>query len=282
MKRIGEERGPRGSEAQAKEWLEQVANDVDYVGDGEGPPDFVVRFGGQEVAVEVTRMLDGEGWPPEQRIAFERALGAVVRSVRDEPGRPRWHVWCEYDPREPRPPRRGGAWEELVRHALRTPGSAREVQLIPEGSRAGRGIIVEYCPAGNGGSFSGVSEDIGLCSAGTASTRIAASMAEKARKVCNGRRAGRFTYWWLVLVEEVVFVHGTLGAEWADVVSRVRGCDGIEQWNKVILLSRVTGEWTAVYERPGDLVLREHRRWIRGMQPVPQDLPSPSFPKGGS
>ena len=101
MKRPKEEARPRDSEARVKKWLECVASDVRYVGGGEGPPDFVVRFLGDKIAVEVMRMLNGEGWPPERRVAFERELKIVVESVKNECDTPRWHVFCEYDPREP-------------------------------------------------------------------------------------------------------------------------------------------------------------------------------------
>lgn len=246
---------PHGSELQAEDWLASVASNVRFVGDGEGPPDFVVLFDGKEVAVEVTRMLDGEGWPPEQRIAFERNLEAVIQSLKDEPCTPRWHVRCEYDPEEPRPPKPNGKWVGEVRDALRKPGPGGQLQLIPRTARVGRGIRVKYMPAGNNGGFSGVEEDIGIWPGGTASTRIAACVTEKARKVQNGRRAQEYARWWLVLVEEVVHSHAWLGEEWSNVKDSIQSCGGLDQWNKVVVLSRRTGEYTAVYERPGDQLL---------------------------
>lgn len=244
--------GARGSEVQAEDWLTRVASNVRYVGEGEGPPDFVVRFDGKEVAVEVTRTLDGEGWPPEQRIAFERKLKAVIQSVKDEPGTPRWHVRCEYDPEEPRPPKPNGRWSDQVRHTLRKPGPGGQLQLIPRESRVGRGIRVTYMPAGNDGGFSRVEEDIGIWPGGTASTRIAACVTEKARKVQNGRRAQEYARWWLVLVEEVVHSHAWLGEEWSNVQAGLQCCEGLDQWNKIILLSRATGEFTVVHECLGE------------------------------
>ena len=183
---------PRGAEAQAGDWLRTVSDHVVYVGDGEGPPDFVIECGGGEVAVEVTRMLDGDGWPRDKRIGFERALGGVVQSVRDERGTPRWHVFCEYDPREPRPPRPRGPWVEIVREELRTAKHGGRIQLVPDDRRVGRGVVVRYFPAGNDGSFSGVSEDIGLFVAEAALSRISACVAKKTEKVKRGCRAGEF------------------------------------------------------------------------------------------
>ena len=242
----------RGGEKRASTWLNRVADKVCYVGNGEGPPDFVIQWGGTEVAVEVMTMLDGEGWEPTRRIAFERALRDVVEGVRNETGTPRWHVSCEYDPRVPRPPKPRGSWEETVRDALRRPGLGGEVQLCPQSLRVGQGIVVKYVPASNDGSFSGVMEDTGLLVAETALTQIESCVARKARRVRKGHRARRFTSWWLVLVDEVVIIHEVLGEEWADVKAGVRTCEGIEQWNKVILLSGFSEEATAVYERPGE------------------------------
>ena len=244
--------GPRGSELQAMDWLADVAGHVRFVGNGEGPPDFVVRFGGKEVAVEVTRMLDGEGWQPKQRKAFERNLESVIQSVKNESGAPRWHVFYQYDPTEPRPPRPRGEWMELVRETLRTPGPGGVIQLVPNTSRKGRGVRVTYTPASNDGSFSCLREDIGIIGTGTASTRIAACVTEKARKVRAGRRAQGYANWWLVLVEEVVLVHAGLGEEWSNVRESIRGCEGLNQWDKVVMLSRNTGEFTVVHERTGE------------------------------
>ena len=74
------------------------------------------------------------------------------------------------------------------------------------------------------------------------------------KKVRNGHRARAFTRWWLVLFEEVVIVHTCLGEEWLGVEDSVRRCEGIDQWNKVVLLSRHTGAM-AVHELTGELLI---------------------------
>ena len=138
-------------------------------------------------------------------------------------------------------------------------GAGGEIRLVPDASRVGRGVVVEYLPAGNDGSFSGVSEDMGIFVAGTASTRIAACVGEKARKVRKGVRARGYSRWWLLLEDEVVIVHEALGEEWSVVEDSVRCCQGIDQWSKVVLLSRYTGESTAVHERPNEPPLAINR-----------------------
>ena len=140
----------------------------------------------------------------------------------------------------------------MVRDALRRPGPGGTIQLVPDDKRVGRGIVVEYCPAGNDGSFSGVSEDIGIWVVETALTQIATCMAEKADKISRGQRAQRFSHWWLVLVEEVIIDHEGMGEEWAAVEDGVRNWEGISTWNKVVLLSRYSGESTVVYQGSGE------------------------------
>ena len=238
--------------------MERVASNVRYVGDGEGPPDFVVDFRGDEVAVEVMRMLDGVGWPREQRVAFERELEAVVDSVRNERGAPRWHVRCEYDPSERRPPKPRGEWVERVFNELRRPSAGGKIQLLPDTSRVGRGVVVEYLPASNDGGFSGVNEDMGIFVAGTASARIASCVGQKAQKVLKGTRARSYSQWWLLLEDEVVIFHNVLGEEWSMVEDSVRCCEGIDQWSKVVLLSRYTGESIPLCERSSEPPLARH------------------------
>ena len=132
MRRPERVAGPRRIETLTRKWLELVASDVSYIGNGEGPRDFLVRFNGEEVAVKVTRMLDAEGWLRTRRVAFERELKDVVQSVRNEPRAPRWHVRCNYDPREPRPPSKKGNWVRVVRDKLRKSSVRGEIQLAPE------------------------------------------------------------------------------------------------------------------------------------------------------
>ena len=80
-----------------EQWLRRRpgVTDVRFVGDeGEGPPDFLARFHGGCVAVEMTKMTLESGWSEKYRIAFERELCGVVQSVKDDPRAPRWHVLC--------------------------------------------------------------------------------------------------------------------------------------------------------------------------------------------
>ena len=248
---------PRGSEVPVGKWLVSIgATDVRYVGGGEGPPDYIVQFGGHQVAVEVSKMLDGMGWPEEQRIAFEATLRSLLERVMAEVGAPQWHTWCEYDPTTPRPPPAKGPWRKLLAETLRVQGPGGEIQLTPDGLAVGRGVVLLYLPASRSGSFAGVSADEGYYVAATAVRRIVDLMAIKARKVRNGRRAQAYSKWWLVLDEEIVFVHGILGPEWEHVEDGVRRTEGIDLWNKVVLLCSRTGNWRTIHERCGEKTLR--------------------------
>ena len=200
-------------------------------------------------------MLCGTGWPEEQRLGFKKELVALIESIAKVPAAPKWHTWCEYDARMRRSPKARGEWRKVVSATLCTPGPGGEVQLIPDRSRVGRGVVLCYEPASNAGGFADVSEDTGSYVGRTAADRIVDLVAIKARKVRNGRRAQAFSRWWLVLDDEVVFVHGILSHEWIYVEDRVSRCDEIDQWNKVVLFSPLTGSWRPVHEKDGEPVL---------------------------
>ena len=244
-----------------QEWLQcrsDVMN-VRYVGDeGEGPPDFLAEFHGVEVAIEVTKMPLNTGWPEEQRVAFEEELQQVVRSVKDNPEAPRWHVLCFADERQPRPPKRNGDWKEQVRDALLRESSGGELQLMSESKRVGEGVVVKYLPAGNDGSLPFVNQGGAYSLMGSASARILEEVHAKAVKVRQSERAQRYSHWWLILDDEVVNVPNMLTTEeWRHIRDAVATSEHIALWSKVILISRYTGDCTAVYERSGQRELGE-------------------------
>lgn len=75
---------PRGSEKPVGQWLEQIgATHIRYEGAKrkEGPPDFVVTYEGNEIAVEVTLLHDNEGWSRERKEAFHSELRAYIEEV---------------------------------------------------------------------------------------------------------------------------------------------------------------------------------------------------------
>ena len=114
--------GPKDSEISVCEWLEQIgATEIRFVGNdvGGGPPDFVVKYAGEEIAVEVCLLHDSDGWDRTEKHAFEQELRCLIKEVSKEENAPRWHSSCEYDPREPYPPRKScKEWKEKVRKAL--------------------------------------------------------------------------------------------------------------------------------------------------------------------
>lgn len=253
--------GPRGSEIVVQDWLQRRSDVVDfrYVGDlGEGPPDFLAVFHGEEVAIEVTRMPLDTGWPEDQRLAFEAELQQVVQSVRDDPEAPRWHVLCEIDERQPRPPKRYGEWKEHVREALLSGSAPDRLQLMAESERVGEGVVVEYFPASNNGSLPFANQGGAYFVVGSASTRILEEVHAKAIKVRQSERAQEYPHWWLILDDEIVIVHGGLATgEWLSIRDAIASSEHSQAWDKVILISRRTSECTAVYERPGKRELGE-------------------------
>ncbi|MCE2485179.1 MAG: hypothetical protein J4F42_06675 [Desulfurellaceae bacterium] len=233
---------PKGSEVWVKEWLEQIgATDIRYVGDGDGPPDFLVKYMEEEIAVEVTLLHDSDGWSRTKKHAFERALKRLIEEVSKEENAPRWHSFCEYDPREPRPPSKSDKeWKEKARKALRTRGGGREIQLLSLERIRGRGVILQLWPASNEGSFAEVSEDTGSLIVSVLSERIAAGVEEKTKKVRQGKRAKEYKQWWLVFDDEVLIapIRVLTEEERAIIEARVRECVGRKQWSKIVLVSR--------------------------------------------
>lgn len=253
---MSERGGPRGSELVVQDWLQGRPDlvDVRFVGDaGPGPPDFVAEFRGQEVAIEVKKMPLGMGWPEKRRRAFQTELQQVVQSVKDDPKAPRLHVLCTTDPRQPEPPKRNGAWKGRLRAALLAATGAGALQLMAEGERVGRGVVVKWLPASNEGSLPLVNHGGGYLVVATAAARIAEEVAAKAVKVQRSERARAYSNWWLILEDEVVLHHAGLSPEeWQPIRDAVAASEDIAVWSKVILVSRWNGDWTAVYERPGE------------------------------
>ena len=233
---------PQGSEVPVREWLKQIgATDIRYVGDGDGPPDFLVEYRGEEIAVEVTLLHDSDGWSRTKKYAFERELRRLIEEGSKEENAPRWHASCEYDPREPHPPSKNGKeWKEKVRKALRTRGEGGELHLLSPEQKRGRGVILKLWPASNEGSLSRIEEDDGCITVPVLAERITAGVEEKAKKVLQGKRAKKYEHWWLVFDDEVLVrpITELTEDECAIIEARVRGCAGREQWNKIVLVSR--------------------------------------------
>ncbi len=236
---------PRDSEITIGEWLDQIGLDSAkrFVGrDGEGPPDYEIRYRGNTIAVEATLMHDPGGWGKTKEIAFGRALKRLIQDVSPEDGDAwRWHSICEYDPRVPKPPNKSDdAWKKRVRDAVRSSPAGGEFQLLPENDVPGRGVVLTLMPSSNQGGFAGVSVDEGCIVAGTLSERLASIVRDKADKVRKGKRSGKYAQWWLVVDDKVLMApfETLTPQERTEVRTRVRTCDGITAWSKVILVSR--------------------------------------------
>ena len=238
------EQRPNDSERLIKDWLEQIeATEIQYVGDEskDGPPDYTIQYVGEQIGVEVRLLDDSKGWPKKKQIALEKELRCLIEEVAQEKDAPRWHTYCEYDPKEPQPPRpECTAWKEKVRKALRTKGTGEEIQLLSPKSRRGRGVRLTLEPASNEGSFVGVNVDEGDLVAQTLGDRIVACVKEKTNKVQKGNRSHRHLLWWLVFDDEILIVPiGVLGPdERAAIKAKVRACNGREQWSKIVIVSR--------------------------------------------
>ena len=237
--------GPKGSEIAIGEWLKQIrAENVKYVGskDQDGPPDWVIEYKGDKVAIEVCLLHDPAGWGKTSEAAFERELAKLIQeeSIREAKA-PQWHVRCEYDPRESKSSiRKQEEWKSKARKALRTSGSGGGFQLLGSGSRIGRGVILELIPASSAGSFAGVSVDRGSIVAETLTERIIAETRKKTEKVLNGERAKSYHRWWLVFDDEVLIapIEVLAASEQARIATTVQSFADRNLWSKIILVSR--------------------------------------------
>lgn len=237
---------PKGSELTIEEWLEEIgATDICFVGGGEGPPDFLVRYAGELVAVEATRLQSSDGWREDRRCAFERQLGNLIAEVYGKRAdTPRWHARCEYDPREPGPPgQHCKEWQEVVRQALESKGQRVRVHLVSRRKRKGRGVRLKLYAASKEGSFTGVEVDRGSIVAAELADRIPVVVSEKTGKVQSGPRARNYERWWLVLDDEILMVGMEVlqPAERSNIKTEVRRATGREQWSKIIIVSRFHG-----------------------------------------
>ena len=234
---------PKDSEITVGKWLGQIGADSEFVGrSAEGPPDYKIKYRGNKIAVEATLMHDLEGWEKRKEIAFGIELKNLIHEVaREGVNASTWHSTCEYDSRVPNPPNRhDDAWKKLARDAVRSaPPTGCEIQLMPENKMLGRGVVLTLMPE-NQEFFAGVSVDEGCVVAETISDRLASIIKDKSCKVNRGKRAKEFAQWWLVVDDEVLRapLETLTSEERCDIRRRVRTCDGITTWSKVILVSR--------------------------------------------
>ena len=232
---------PKGSEIVVGDWLREFGCDaVEYVGDSEGPPDFLVWIEDKQVAVEATLLLDGDGWEESQRIAFEAQLRREIETVQSEnPNASKWHTWCSYDPIEAGPPKKHGPWRRMVKGAILGEGGVGLIQLLTESEIRGRGVRLHLTPATNAGSFAGVSSDEGSWVLGVLSTRVEQTITKKSERMRAGKRAAEFDTWWLVLDDEILYAPEALtDNERTHVTECVHSHPDRNLWSKIVLVSK--------------------------------------------
>lgn len=162
---------------------------------------------GNEIAVEVTLLHDNEGWSRERKEAFHSELWAYIEEVYKEEGVPIWYIKCEYDPREPRPPKKGDpAWRKRVREALTAPGLDGTYQLLSPDEMRGRGVVLRLLRSEGTQPIIAerIEEDDDIIVVPTLSDRICASIKNKTEKMRKGKRANQYRHWWLVFDDEIL------------------------------------------------------------------------------
>ena len=238
--------GPKDSEICVGDWLKEIgAENLQYLGskDQEGPPDWVIRYEGEEVAVEVSLLHDPAGWGRSSEVfAFQHELEKLIEeeSVRTATA-PQWHARCEYDPRESKSSiRNQEEWKSRARRALSTPGPGGSFQLLSSAATKGRGVILELTPASSTGSFAGVSVDEGFIVEPTLTKRIIAETRKKTDKVRKGDRAKNYRRWWLVFDDEILIapIWALTASEQSNIATAVQNSIDRKLWSKIVLVSR--------------------------------------------
>ena len=232
--------GPKGSEIPGEEWLGQIgATGIFYTGAAGTPPDFVIDYRGDSIAVEVTLLHDQDGWPREVEKAVERNLRRLIEEASNEvEDSPNWHVWCEYDPEQPAGSMGDGAWKERARKLLRRPGPGGEFQLLSAARVRRRGVILRLVPASLTGTLHPVCADMGGLVVAPLIERIAAEVRSKTGKV--QKAPGHYDRWWLVFDDDMLMAPFSMlsPAERREIETAVRESDGSNQWSKIVLISR--------------------------------------------
>ncbi len=243
-------RRPHDSEQFVRPWFQQIGMvDLKHVGNQNGSPDFVGRYDGECVAVEVFRLLPPRGWGLTKEMAFAERLRELVNRVyRENPDGPRWHIQCEYDPAQPCPSSKSTAWEKAARCALSTPGPGGVFQLVPPGRQKGYGLELHLTPMPGGGAFGHLPEhDRNLVTSTHGSfpveellSALPRAIAEKTSKVRSRTRYLSCDRWWLVLDDDILLASASfLTVPERDRVSRcVTECADIALWSKVVLYNR--------------------------------------------
>ena len=230
---------PKGSEISVKEWLQQIgATNIHFTGGlYHGPPDFVIRYGGEQVAVEVTRLHDVEGWGKDREHAILRKARELYKEAQKEGCS--WHGYIEYDPRESKKSMKDRSWQERMRTALRSEYQG-EFQLLPSDRIEGEGIILHLLPEGNEGGIAQVSTNCGISLHDTLSERVIDTLEVKAEKMEKSENSHKFCQWWLVLDDEILVVSKNIlvSSEIRTIEKRVRKCYSRRRWSKVVLMSR--------------------------------------------
>ena len=277
------------SEQVVPNWFRQIgATNPRFVGDKgkQGPPDWVIRYEGNTIAVEVTLLRDEQnGWPRAVEMGIEDKLCELVEQVSREHGSPlAWQVWCEYAPEQPRRTMRAGKWKNRALGILRSAASAAPVLrtdrlLAEEKTRDyGWGVFLEViaAPAKQNSGLVQVSigqgDLVNKAVIENASSAIERKVKKLRDSIARGERSQLYENWWLVFDDELVMVPILEDDEWKSIDQEIQGCPGIDAWSKVVLVNRF---------QPGDTT-RPTNKWYHAFWEDPGHAPLPPSPAWGS
>lgn len=231
---------PEGSEIPIEEWLRQIgAENIRYCGgdSSNGPPDFLIEYGDEEIAVEGTLLHDTKGWIRKREAVIDRVAQRLYEEAYKEGFA--WHGFIEYDSQESENAIEDRSWQERMRKALRSEYGGAFQLLSPE-KQKGRGVVLRLCLADNEGGINPIRTDAGSWTASALLKGLVYQIPKKAEKVDNSENAKRYKLWWLVFDDEILIAPKDVLSEHEiqHVQKQVQICPGAKRWSKIVLMSR--------------------------------------------
>lgn len=257
------------SEKLIHEWLVAIIkddggtkDDVEFVGDRNtgvprkrlSPPDFVLTYKDQKIAVEVTRLeleVTHKKWITAE-ISMKKQLNKLTREIASDNGTCPWYFVCEYDPNYPPPPGRFKDIKPQAMKAFREGEPLSEHQLLPD-KKKGYGIELKLVHrVKKDGTPGEVTSCLGIILEDQLENRLPDVIRKKEGKVTDEVKKEYEGYlWWLVLDDEIlVALKGVLDhKEVENIVEHVGNLIDKDLWDKVVLVSRWRQVW-AIWENP--------------------------------
>ena len=255
------------SENLIHEWLVAIIkddggtkDDVEFVGDRnkgvpgkrQSPPDFVLTYKDQKIAVEVTLLEPGgthKKWITAEK-SMEKKLNKLTREIASDNGTCPWYFVCEYDPNYPPPPGRFEDIKPQAMKAFREGEPLSEHQLLPD-KKKGYGIELKLVHrVKKDGTPGEVTSCFGILLEDQLENRLSDVIRSKEEKITDEvKKEYDGHLWWLVLDDRILLANKSFlhDKEVENIVQHVGKLINRDLWDKVVFVSRWRRVW-AIWE----------------------------------